>query len=306
MYSGFKLAVLGDYILDVWVEGRVTKVSEEFDEPVILNPELDYSAGGAGNLAVQLVELGAEVHAFGVRGTHDLFPDELLIETLKDAGVMCEHVRLDVGRTMTVKCRISSGKRRFVRVDTETTTPLPDTLVEAMLDPLLDKIHDFDAVLVADYNKGVMTPYAIDRLLGNREDTPVMVDPKYKNFSKYVGVTILKPNLREWVAAGRPAMQPWECEHLVVTKGQQGMDIMFGDPNVLTHIPARKVQVSDITGAGDVVMAVLCLEWLRTEDILAAATLANYAGSVVVQKPRTAHVGLEELRYFATREACLA
>lgn len=302
MYSNFKVAVIGDVMLDVWVRGGVARLSPEAPVPVILNPKTEYSLGGAGNVAANIVSLGAGVSLHGGLAEDDCITGGLI----RDAGIT--DCTVGVGRDMTEKRRIIADGQQICRIDIERTAPfgeaaatyLMNELQQGLVEDIAQDVSStvaYNAFIIADYNKGVMTPPFIKSVmnLAREHDIPVMVDPKFQNFWDYNGATIFKPNWSEWQAFERSGHPVSELiyEHMIITKGADGLDVHSGD--VFRDIYAYPVAVADTTGAGDTVMAVLTLEYLRTGDIFKSAELANYAGSLAVQKHGTAQLTVDDL-----------
>jgi len=160
---------------------------------------------------------------------------------------------------------------------------------------IVDRQEEFDGVIIADYNKGCMIPDTIIYLMDSI-DLPIFVDPKFDNWEYYKGATVFKCNRNEANANAEDLeLFRRSVKNLVITDGKNGMVVM-GEDAPISYIPGRPVNAVDPTGAGDVCIAVIALEYLRTEDILKACHVANIAGSLVSQKKRVAQVTVDELR----------
>lgn len=268
MYDHLKIAVVGDYMTDYYHEASEVKLCPSEDIVDIIEPmypDCINKPGGAGNVVKNVKSLGAGVGRF--------FP---AFQKDTHAKHYYEH----------------KGKLLF-RVSVHPQMPLDD--IADNLEQLCQQIHEYDGIIVADYNKGALTPEGILDIMkvAKHLSIPVFVDPKFDNWDCYEGATIFKPNQAEWEKCQEH--EP-DCKYVVITMGQQGMIVNDYVTNGEFNITARKVEVSDVTGAGDTCITVMALEYLRTNDILRSCWLANLAGGLVVQKHRTASVSVEELK----------
>lgn len=313
MYSNYRIAVIGDFMADEWWRAESMKICPEAPVPDLINPVLvRRSAGGAGNVARNLLSLGAKVSLYGIIGRDDA--GYAIISELVEAGAdwKVEPVNgFDTHRKVRY-CgdgRASSdgcGQMVFrVSLDRCRATGIEDDIIRQFD---IVKNSCWDAVIVSDYNKGMMLPYIIDRVM--KSEIPVFVDPKFDNIALYVDAELIKFNKAEAMqyfatvrasSDARPAeysiaklQQGLRANNVVVTLGHGGMEVIDIDGDIW-DIPGKEVQVSDVTGAGDTATAVLTLEYLRTGSIVKAAHLANHACSLVVQKRMTAVVTIEEL-----------
>jgi rfaE bifunctional protein kinase chain/domain len=296
-YNEFKIAVIGDFMIDRWEHGEILRVNPEA-------PTLDFwgssgysqSLGGAGNLLMCLDRLGAEVIPIAVVG--DDYEGDMIIEILDCSEIETRGIHRCGKRCTTSKTRYVVDGQQTFRRSVEIHDELSDIDFKLIKGYFNDYATDCDAVVVGDQNKGVMSLRVIEFVMnfGKEHNIPVMVDPKFDNFWEYKGATIFKPNEQEWISAdSKTYTHPHIFGNMVITKGGAGMEVrsLFG--HTIEFIPAHNVEVADVTGAGDEVMAVLTLEYLRTKDIMKAAELANVAGSLVVQKHRTVRLTSKEL-----------
>jgi D-beta-D-heptose 7-phosphate kinase/D-beta-D-heptose 1-phosphate adenosyltransferase len=307
MYKNFRIAVMGDFMVDEWWRAESLKISPEAPVLDIINPVLiQRSAGGAGNVARNLLALGAHVDLYGIIGDDEV--GNALSNELSAAGAVW---KVDCVRGFEThrKIRYCADGNVLFRVSKDRCRAVPEKCGTV---PVLN----YHAFIISDYNKGAMTETTIMRVMRGAQEKPVFVDPKFDNISLYKGAEIIKFNKAEALAAeqrscsGRQlplsTLQNHEysisvlqdrllANNVVVTLGHAGMEVIDEEGNI-TDIPGREVAVSDVTGAGDTAIAVLTLEYLRSGgDIVKAAYLANYACSLVVQKRMTAVVTVEEL-----------
>ncbi len=299
-FRGRRIGVLGDCMLDEFVFGRVERISPEAPVPVVLVERKEYRPGGAANVWRNLKDLGAEALLFSVIGKDR---EGEILASMMDSSTLVE----DPDRPTTVKTRIIAQNQQVVRVDRETTLPLNDKLAERLARLVAES--DIEGLIISDYEKGAITPLLLSKLLPalREKGVPVFVDPKIKNFRLYRKVFMIKPNLKETSAlvgkklndleeikeAGLKLMEWVEPEIMCITMGAKGM-MLFSDDKI-SHIPSRALEVFDVTGAGDTVIAVFALSSLSGASPEEAAELANFAASVVIRKVGTSSLLPQEL-----------
>jgi D-beta-D-heptose 7-phosphate kinase/D-beta-D-heptose 1-phosphate adenosyltransferase len=309
-----RILVLGDLILDRYVWGNADRVSQE--APVILLREEKREArlGGAANVANMLRGLDALVTMAGVVG--DDGDGRTARELLQAAGVDCSGLFADDSRPTTVKERfIGRAQQRhphqILRVDREVRTPLGADVTTQLLDAVLPNIAGFQAVLISDYAKGVCTPEILSRLIGTARNLgiPVIVDPASAgDYRRYMGATAVTPNRLETSRAtrrtidtpqqafdaGRALCRQLKLDHAFVTLDSDGIALVR--PNGEAELfPTRKREVYDITGAGDMVLAMIGVSTaagIAPEDI---ARLANVAGGLEVEQIGVVAVSRDEI-----------
>ncbi len=299
--------VLGDLMLDRYVWGDVSRVSPEAPVPVLRPRRHAERAGGAGNLALNLVGLGLQPVLAGYVGQDDYAASLAAIWQHHD--VPSDLVVTLEGRATTTKTRIIAVNQHVLRVDDEDLAPVAPSDQQRLLEAVLDCLADVDVVLLSDYGKNVLVPEVCQQVIthAKRRELPVFVDPKGQRYEKYAGATILTPNLKELelatgvtehefdalLEAGRRAVSELDLEAIVVTRSQHGMTLIAADETI--HSPAIAREVYDVSGAGDTVVASLAagtLAGLSRPDML---HLANVAAGLVVAKTGTAPVEHEEL-----------
>lgn len=298
------ILVLGDVMLDRYWHGSADRVSPEAPVPVVSVQHQEHRPGGAANVALNLVSLGAQCTLVGLVGDDEA--GETLTATLTAAGVVCDFVKVPEWPTI-VKLRVLAQKQQLIRADFE--SEVPDYGASERIGVVQNKIEkhlqNADVLILEDYDKGAIEDAPALIFAARRADVPVLVDPKMKPLAVYSGATIIKPNEKEFEHAlgGRghaaEAAQQWVKDlslslGVVVTRGGKGMDVCTADET--RHLPARPVEVYDVTGAGDTTAASLALGLALGWPLIDCARVANVAASIAVSKSGTAPVTAPELR----------
>lgn len=324
-----RIGVLGDLMLDRYLWGTASKLSPEVPVPVVDFKEQNECLGGAGNVAANLVALGARVDVFGVVGEDE--PGRALRSCLRKADIDTRATIADRSRVTTIKTRIIARKHQIVRIDYERRDGISAQLEEKLFRQLLKSLPELDGLILSDYDKGVfMSDSFADRVLSasHKAKVPVFVKPKTTRLYAYRGACLIACNTHEaefFVTrslhdensveeAGRALLAHFGCSAVVITRGEKGMSIFeessprhitipatsfevtyarVGQPGVERGATGR--QVFDVTGAGDTVLSVLSLAVAAGASLPDAAVLANTAAGVVVGKLGTASVTLPEL-----------
>lgn len=305
---GVRVAVVGDLMLDRYVLGKVERISPEAPVPIVSLEDETANLGGAANVAANAGALGAEVQLFGVVG--DDAQGERLRELVIKRGYSDDGIVTDSHRLTSVKTRVISQNQHIIRIDRESVNDLDDTTAFKLLGRFGTDLNRFDAVILQDYNKGVLTSRVIKQVVeaSRANNVLVGVDPKLKNFWEYTGVTLFKPNLRELESAlGLPLCEEKElrekglevterlnAKSLLITRGSKGM-LLFSEGEV-TSIPTQARRVHDVSGAGDTVIATIMIAQAAGATMLEAATLANHAASVVIAEVGAVPIDLDKLR----------
>ena len=294
-------------MLDVYLRGNASRISPEAPVPVVRVVHEDFALGGAANVAMNVVSLGAACAVVGCVGS-DRAGQELLDE-LSSYGIDAQAVRQVSERPTTVKTRVMVRHQQVARYDREADQDLTSDEAAPLVAAITEQIARADVVVLEDYNKGVLVPAVIAAALeqASAQGKPVIVDPKFRNFFAYAGATVFKPNVAELSTAMRGAAQPddaqWmaetrtalACEHLLVTLGEDGMALITSDGEYV-QIPTVARSVYDVSGAGDTVVATLAVSLAAGATITEAAILANYAAGIEVAKAGVATVSADELR----------
>ena len=303
-FSRSRIVVVGDLMLDRYVAGPAERVSPEAPVPVVRVEEEWDGVGGVGNVAANLRALGANCDVIGLVGRDE--GGRRTEAILEEMGAGCHLVR-DEGRPTTVKTRVLARAQQVVRVDREECgSPSGDVTAEvtAMVEA---RLGGAGALVVADYDKGVMSPAVIRSALDSAaaHGVPVVVDPKRRGFFAYGGATVFKPNRRELEDAfgepARPHDSGWMeaarervgCEHLLLTLGAGGM--VLASPGAIEPLRARARAVFDVSGAGDTVCAVVAAGVSAGAGLSEAVGLAAAAAALSVEKVGVATVAPDEI-----------
>jgi len=306
--QGKRIAVLGDFMLDRYLWGSVTRISPEAPVPVVeIDTETDH-LGGAANVANNIASLNAYAYPLGVIGKDAA--GERLMDLLKQTGFVIDGMFVDSSRPTTLKTRILAHNQHVVRTDRESRQELAPEIQEKILHYLAAILPAIEALVIEDYNKGVIAQPFISQVieLARKHRCPITVDPKFNHFFEYRHVTVFKPNCKETEQvtgtklatmsdvdrAGGNFLKRLQCDNVLITLGEQGMALYRQDGS--RHlIPTLARRVHDVSGAGDTVIATLTAALASGADILEAATLANYAAGVVVGEVGTVPVDKQKL-----------
>jgi D-beta-D-heptose 7-phosphate kinase/D-beta-D-heptose 1-phosphate adenosyltransferase len=310
-----RIVAVGDAMLDEYLVGEVERISPEAPVPVLRVRERRHALGGVANVAQNVAAIGAEcrlVAAIGSDAAGRQLREMLGALNVPDRGLVT------VSRPTTRKTRVVARSQQLVRIDEEDDADLTTGDAKRIVRAIEDVITDADAVILEDYNKGVLVPAVIIRAieLARARKIPVVVDPKYRHFFVYRGATMFKPNRRELESAlgaevdlehadAIPsALQRLGVEHLLLTLGERGMLLASGDGDVETIATVAR-EVYDVVGAGDTVTAYLAAILGAGGSAAEAAMIANYAAGVEVGKLGAATVTpaevLEAFDHFATQ-----
>jgi len=297
-----RVLIAGDVILDRYLYGDTTRISPEAPVPVVHVKKTEERPGGAGNVALNISKLGVQSCLVGITGNDDAA--DVLEKYLTDENVECQFVRQDGLPTVT-KLRVLSQHQQLIRLDYESTAI--EINVEKVNALFIQQLQKTNIVVLSDYAKGSLRD--ISNLIQQARDKgcTVLIDPKGTDFSRYQGASVLTPNLKEFekvvgecddideiVSKGKSLCQSLELEALLVTRGKDGMTLIRQDEQAV-HLPSRALDVFDVTGAGDTVIATLAAAIASGHDIVHATALANEAAGLVVAKLGTAYVTVEEL-----------
>jgi len=307
------ILVIGDIIVDQFIWGTVTRISPEAPVPVVNVNREELLLGGSANVLKNIYSLGGRGALCGVIGS-DLMGDKL-VELVRDLPAPVQGL-VRGERPTTVKSRVVAQGQQVVRFDREERGVPSRKTLEAMIAYLEQHLHEFGAVIVSDYSKGVVNESLMIRLhqlrreRGNGEGRklPLIVDPKPVNLHRFVGATVITPNNLEasmmsgmeicdeqqLLAASRHIREEIDCEAVLITRGEAGMTLLEEDDRLVT-IPTTAKEVFDVTGAGDTVAATLALGLASGCSMRDAAVLANHAAGIVVGKVGTASVSRDEL-----------
>jgi D-glycero-beta-D-manno-heptose-7-phosphate kinase len=301
-FKRLKALVVGDLMLDHFIWGAVSRISPEAPVPVVEVMRDSEVPGGAGNVAVNLAALGAEVYLAGLVGD-DVYASRLLA-MFPSGRVHTAAVVRTSDRPTIVKTRIIAHHQQIVRFDRERKAALPHELLEQLWRGIERVLPEIDCVILSDYAKGVIASGLLSRLLPalRRRGIPVTVDPKLENFKLYRQITCMTPNVHEAMdgggvrtigseeefnALGEKILKRLNAQSILITRGEKGMSL-FERGKKPYYIPTRAREVFDVTGAGDTVISTFTLAVAAGAPMRIAAELSNYAAGVVVAKIGTA------------------
>jgi rfaE bifunctional protein kinase chain/domain len=293
-FRGKRIAVVGDLMLDRYFWGSVARISPEAPVPVVEIDSESVRLGGAANVANNVKSLGADPILIGVIGNDNM--GTLLRDSIAENGFAPIGLIVADDRPTTVKTRVIAHGQHVVRFDRETKTEIPGTLQRKILDIVRQNVHSLDAIIIEDYNKGVVVKSLINELvdMAEKDKKIITADPKFDNFFEYRGATVFKPNSKELEAAmgvklvdndaveeaGKTLMKRVKAKNILLTRGEKGMTL-FEETGTITHIPAKTRKVADVSGAGDTVISTITVALASGATVREATSLANYAGGVV-------------------------
>ncbi|MCL7959026.1 MAG: PfkB family carbohydrate kinase [marine benthic group bacterium] len=303
---GGRVLVVGDAMLDVYLTGSVDRVSPEAPVPVVRVESEVAAPGGAANVAAGVAALGGECRLVAAVGADE--SAGRLAERLDQAGVGSDDLVQMAGRPTTRKTRILARHQQMLRVDHEDPAPMAEEDHRRLASRALEAVDWADALVIEDYDKGVVNGALSRRLLARAREKgiPSVVDPKLRHFFDFPGTTVFKPNARELAAALglekeprdevtlHPLLDRLKCDCLLLTLGEEGM--LLVEPSAETRLlPPEAREVFDVTGAGDTVTAVLAVCLLAGASVSQAAYLANLAAGLEVTRLGAVPVTTSEL-----------
>ncbi|MFH1876656.1 MAG: D-glycero-beta-D-manno-heptose-7-phosphate kinase [Candidatus Omnitrophota bacterium] len=306
-FKKVNILVVGDLILDHYIFGKVERISPEAPVPVLWANLENFVCGGAANVGLNIVSLGANVSLCGVLGG-DHFGG-VLTSLVKKGNIDTSLIIKDTLRPTTIKTRVVAQHQQMLRIDWESVEFLSLETNERIFNTVRKKINRFDAVIIEDYGKGVINPTLVGELVGlcKSKNKIVTVDPKEEHFDYYMNVTALTPNLKEAQAMANMKikrkeeipiladiiMDKLKPQALLLTLGEDGM--MLFSAGKQYHIPTAAQEVFDVTGAGDTVIATFTVAAAAGATLPEAATISNYAAGIVVGKLGAATTNPHEL-----------
>jgi len=300
-FKGLNILVVGDLMLDYYWSGQTTRVSPEAPVPIVKVTKKESRAGGAGNVALNIASLAANVMLLGIVGD-DNEANELQ-DLLATKGVQCDFIKSKNTPTAS-KLRVVAQHQQLIRLDFE--EPLQNFDYAELLSHYKKALAEADVVIFSDYAKGVLTHIPQLLELANAQGVKSFVDPKGTDFSAYQGATLITPNRSEFqavvgacdnneqiISKGQALLQQYNIEALLVTLSEQGMALI--KKSEAYFLPTHAREVFDVTGAGDTVIASIALGVASGLDLQHAMHLANMAAGIVVGKFGTSTVSSHEL-----------
>lgn len=306
-----RVLVAGDLILDHYLTGSVDRVSPEAPVPVVLLGDRGerWALGGAANVARNIQALGGVPLVAGIVG-EDEYGDRLK-DLLSTSGIKLSTIAVDRERPTTVKSRIMSDGQQLARVDRESTKPISTSVMSEIIRRIETELDSVDCIILADYNKGLLTPKLIRFIIdsANSRGIPVAVDPKFENFFEYEGCTLFKPNRLETACgldmkvtsmedaskAGRELLTRTSASAVLITLGEQGL-LLCRKGMTECHFPAISRHIYDVSGAGDTVIAVMALVLASATDLEAGVRTAGFAAAATCAEPGVYAVSCSDIQ----------
>lgn len=297
-FSGLKILVIGDLMIDEYLWGKVTRISPEAPIPVVEVVKEESKPGGAANVGRNLLALGAKVFFAGVVGADE--NGAKLREVTAAVGGNVDCVLSDSSRPTTVKTRIIAQHQQVVRVDREKTAPISAELVQALMQRVAPLVDQVDGIIFSDYDKGLLSKELVKSVVERAAGRKVLsADPKPQNIGLFANTSLITPNKKEAEqAAGFPLRNDQDVERaalqlqkqlsiesVLITRGDEGMTLLSNGE--FLHVPTQAKQVFDVTGAGDSVISVATLARCAGATLEQSAVLSNLAAGISV-----AHIGV--------------
>ena len=304
--SGFadrNVLVVGDLMLDTYLWGEINRISPEAPVPIVEVKKIEYNPGGAANVALNLASLGCKVSLIGLIGTDA--EGTILKNLLDQRNIICTDLVMSESRPTTVKSRIIAHNQQVVRADREMNNDLSESSNNNLIKSVKAIIEDVDAVILGDYNKGVLNLVSVKAIIdvANNTGKPVYVDPKESNFNAYKNVRLFKPNLSEFKnayiedesleVAGFQFKHEINAEILMITRGADGVSLFDGSD--YHHFPTKARLVHDVSGAGDTVIATFTLSDICGASTEESVMLSNYAAGRVCEEVGVVPISLKML-----------
>lgn len=312
-FSSRPLLVIGDLILDSYMNGSSSRLSPEAPVPIVNVHDSEFSLGGAGNVAANIRALGGTPLTIGVTGKD---PDgDGLAGLFLDLGISTAGIIRSTSRKTTTKTRVTVNRHQIVRLDREDTTELSDEERQDVMWRLGSLVTDAAAIIISDYAKGVVTESLLREIkfLASMNQIPVFLDPRVEHGNMYAflngALTCVTPNMPEVaglarmhvkavpdaIDAGKVVLYAFGCKHVLVTLGEHGMALLTNGKDTPTMLDTAAREVFDVAGAGDTVIATLALAHISGYSIETSARIANMAAGIVVGKSGTAVATVDEL-----------
>ena len=310
-FKGKKILVIGDVGIDRYTIGTVERISPEAPVPIVRVEEEKFKLGLAANVADNIHSLGGVAFLTGIIGKDRAAED--FRKLLNSAKINATHLIADQSRRTVLKERIVSDRQQLLRVDYENGHAMSSSVEKKVIAQIRALIPRCDAVILQDYAKGMLTAQLVDAVFSSAKKVgkTVAVDPNPRSAVElYLGASVLTPNTKEaeklsgvkildsksLLLAGRKILDATKAQHVVITRGRDGMAIFSAGSKGVQMIPTYAREVYDVSGAGDTVVTVLALALASGATIVESAILGSLAAGVVVGKRGTATVSQDELR----------
>ena len=303
-----RIAVIGDMMLDGYFWGDVKRISPEAPVPIVEVDDEFFKFGGAANVALNISKLGGTPLPIGVIGTDS--DADIFTSLLTEANMVADCLIKDSSRPTTNKTRVIADNQQIVRIDKESKEPINIDIEKKIFNSINKNIKEIDAIILQDYNKGVLTSSLIEKVikLANDNNVIITVDPKFTNFFSYENVTVFKPNRKETEdvlgirfetaedlkKAGEVLLNKLSVKYVLLTLGEEGI-VLFEKGKEFKQIPTKARKVADVSGAGDTVISTLTMALTSGATIEESAYLANYAGGLVCEEVGIVPIEIDHL-----------
>jgi D-glycero-beta-D-manno-heptose-7-phosphate kinase len=300
VFASKKILVVGDVMIDSYLWGKVDRISPEAPVPVVNCTKHESRLGGAGNVALNLIALGASPLLCGVVGNDD--NGTLFLKLMQNNRLTNKGIYISKNRPTTIKTRVIGGNQQLIRIDEETDKPLEGKNESGFVEHIKILLNKdcIDAIIFQDYDKGALTPVIINEIIAiaRKKNIPTLVDPKKRNFMSYEGVNLFKPNFKEFCdglkidltkdnfskifESTSKFQKEKKIELMLITLSEKG--IFVSDDKKYFHIPAHIRDITDVSGAGDTVISTACLCMTAGLQPIITASISNLAGGLVCEK----------------------
>jgi len=296
-FKSKKILVIGDLMLDHYLWGQINRISPEAPVPIVDVEKKEYRLGGAANVVNNISSLEATPLVVGIVGSDN--EANILLDLFKQKNILDCFIIRDNSRPTTIKSRLFAANQQVMRYDEEKVHDLSSDVEQKIIQNIDNSIHKADAIILEDYNKGLLTPRIIKHSIekANQLKIPITVDPKFQNFFEYKNCTVFKPNFQELQknlgieiknklqleSSVKRLFDKIKPEYLVITISEKGL-LIFDKKQKTIQIPTFAREVFDVSGAGDTVISVLTLCLACNVDIETSTILANHAAGAVCGK----------------------
>lgn len=310
-FNDLNVLIIGDVMIDSYYWGSVSRISPEAPVPIVAVNKKEYRLGGAANVALNVQALGGKAHLCAVIG--DEIDADILFGLLDEQNMGNDGIIRSKNRITTVKTRVIGNNHQMIRVDSETDKNIDSKLTEKLFSKISEILdaEKIDVIIFEDYDKGVITPELIQKVvtLAEQKNIPTTVDPKKRNFLDYKNVTLFKPNLKE-LCEGLKI----EIERTNISEVEKGIDelekilhskisfitlsengVFIKDNQSKHHIKAHIRDIADVSGAGDSVISVASMILACEQPLEVIAELSNLAGGLVCEKVGVVPIQKEDL-----------
>lgn len=305
--QNLKILIIGDLMLDHYIYGNCSRISPEAPVQVVEIKNEQHTLGGAGNVLKNLQALNCKADIISVVGDDD--NAKIVLEQLGGGDSLNNNIITDRQRCTTIKSRVMVSKHQLIRLDKEDTHLIDDSIVQQIIERVKKNIKNYDIVLLSDYGKGLLSNVLLNYIfeICRTAGIKTILDPKGADFLKYRGVNIIKPNKKEAIIASGISITDNDslkaacikikeltgCDDVVITMSEEGI-AMYSD-NQLSIIPTKAIDIVDVTGAGDTVLASLGVALAAGKSLKYACDFANHAAAIVVSKAGSATATLADI-----------